>query len=146
MKSVALIVILVVSTSVFSQTDTCDYIAQSNYLGGLDCYLGSTAPFTADSYQWVNCDDNYSLFVNDTTSGFMNGYVGYVALIIEAAGCIDTSDCFYHCDLGLDELKLHKKELVKIVDVLGKDSEETPGKLLIYLYSDGTSEKVFRVE
>ena len=33
------------------------------------------------------------------------------------------------------------KELVKIVDLLGRETIEVPNTLLIYMYSDGTSEK-----
>lgn len=33
------------------------------------------------------------------------------------------------------------KELVKIVDLLGRETPEVPNTLLIYIYSDGTSEK-----
>lgn len=48
--------------------------------------------------------------------------------------------------LGLDEMTLPQPELIKIVDILGNQSEDVPNKLLIYLYSDGTTKKVFQVE
>jgi len=38
------------------------------------------------------------------------------------------------------------KELVKIVNLLGQEVEYTPNTVLIYQYSDGTSEKVFTIE
>mgnify|MGYP001590373999 CR=1 FL=1 len=38
------------------------------------------------------------------------------------------------------------KSLVRIVDMLGRETEYKPNTVLIYLYSDGTTEKVFKVE
>jgi len=37
-------------------------------------------------------------------------------------------------------------ELVKIVDYLGREIEGAPNTVMIYIYSDGTSKKVFRLE
>ncbi|WP_147099473.1 NHL repeat-containing protein [Vicingus serpentipes] len=39
-----------------------------------------------------------------------------------------------------------KKELIKIIDIMGRYIKDQPNTLLIYVYSDGTTEKVFRVE
>lgn len=44
------------------------------------------------------------------------------------------------------ELKSTGKSLVQIVDIMGRETEDKPNTLLIYVYSDGTTEKVFRVE
>lgn len=38
------------------------------------------------------------------------------------------------------------KKLVKIVNLMGQDVEYTPNTVLIYQFSDGTSEKVFTIE
>lgn len=38
------------------------------------------------------------------------------------------------------------KELLKITDLMGRETEDKPNTLLIYIYSDGTAEKVFRTE
>ena len=38
------------------------------------------------------------------------------------------------------------KELIKIVNLFGQEVEYTPNTVLIYQYSDGTSEKVFTIE
>ena len=38
------------------------------------------------------------------------------------------------------------KELIKIVNLMGQEVEYTPNTVLIYQYSDGTSEKVFTIE
>ncbi|MDX2360185.1 MAG: hypothetical protein QNK23_05235 [Crocinitomicaceae bacterium] len=47
---------------------------------------------------------------------------------------------------SLPEDKLEVKNVIQIVDTMGRETEDRPNTLLIYVYSDGTSEKVFRVE
>jgi len=54
----------------------------------------------------------------------------------------------YNCNnVGISELNSNQpKELIKIVNLLGQEVEYTPNTVLIYQYSDGTSEKVFTIE
>ncbi|MCH1480358.1 MAG: hypothetical protein L7U23_09690, partial [Crocinitomicaceae bacterium] len=48
---------------------------------------------------------------------------------------------------NLTELNSNQpKKLIKIVNLLGQEVEYTPNTVLIYQYSDGTSEKVFTIE
>lgn len=47
---------------------------------------------------------------------------------------------------GLEENYLQDKTLVHVLDLMGKETENRPNTLLLYVYSDGTTEKVFRVE
>jgi hypothetical protein len=87
-------------------------------------------------------------FPDDTLDYFTNvgNQSGWVALLITAAGCTDTSECNYACVWGIEELENGQRELIRIVDVLGRNSEDKPNKPLIYIYSDGTSEKLLRIE
>lgn len=39
-----------------------------------------------------------------------------------------------------------EKKLVRIIDLMGRESEDIPNKLLIHIYDDHTRKKVFRVE
>ena len=55
------------------------------------------------------------------------------------------SDCFGLAIIS--ENNPHQpKELINIVNLLGQEVEYTPNTVLIYQYSDGTSEKVFTIE
>lgn len=47
---------------------------------------------------------------------------------------------------GTEELELGDRKIIKVVDSMGRETEDIPNTFLIYQYSDGTSEKVFRVE
>jgi hypothetical protein len=47
---------------------------------------------------------------------------------------------------GLNDLTNSIKQLVKIVDVMGRETKFKTNTPLIYIYSDGTTEKIFKVE
>ena len=51
-----------------------------------------------------------------------------------------------NCNAGLEDLSNNEKVLVKIVDLMGREIEDKANTLLFYVFSDGTAEKVFRVE
>jgi hypothetical protein len=44
------------------------------------------------------------------------------------------------------ELTIEQKIPVRIVDYMGRETADKPNTLLIYIYSDGTTQKVFKVE
>jgi uncharacterized protein (TIGR02145 family) len=48
--------------------------------------------------------------------------------------------------VNIPEIKLEKGELVKILNLMGQETEFKPNTVLIYLYSDGTTERVFKTE
>lgn len=53
----------------------------------------------------------------------------------------------YDPSLSLEELNTSSnKELVKITDLMGRETEFKPNTVLLYIYSDGTTERVYRVE
>ena len=52
-----------------------------------------------------------------------------------------------NCDLlESTELQPNEKKLIRIVDIMGRDTEDKPNTVLIYIYNDGNTEKVFRVD
>lgn len=54
----------------------------------------------------------------------------------------------YVFDLSIDGLKMGKNEknVIRVLDLLGKETDDRPNTLLIYVYDDGSTEKVFRME
>jgi hypothetical protein len=48
---------------------------------------------TADSYQWYNCDSNFTALAGETNSYFSFTSSGDYALVLEKNGCYDTSAC-----------------------------------------------------
>ncbi len=47
--------------------------------------------------------------------------------------------------VGIEEIEQTNKEIVKILDLMGRETEFVPNTPLIYIYSDGTTERVFRM-
>ena len=48
--------------------------------------------------------------------------------------------------IGVDELSVDKAELVKIVDLTGRETEFVPNTPLIYIYSDGSVKRVYEIQ
>ncbi len=49
-------------------------------------------------------------------------------------------------DVGIEELQIGKKKLIRITDAMGRIADFKANTLLIYIYDDGTSERVFKME
>ena len=146
MKIPYLLLLFISLSMKFYAQDTCVYVSNQNQLGGLDCALMSIAPYTADSFQWLNCDSSYSIIAGQTTGFYSGSYDGNIALEVTYLGCVDTSACYHTCNVGIEEFKNTNKKLLKILNCMGVESEDKPNTLLIHIYSDGTKKKVFRVE
>ena len=91
---------------------------------------------------WASGNPNLTCIEVDdvawSTSNWMN---------IDTQSSFNT-DCTNPCAVGLGELSQTPKELVKIVDLIGRETTFEPNTPLIYIYiySDGTIEKVFHME
>lgn len=65
---------------------------------------------------------------------------------------VDVSNSLYYIveypTLSVDPINADEQEktLVKIIDAMGRETVDQPNMLLIFMYSDGSSEKVYRVE
>jgi hypothetical protein len=60
----------------------------------------------------------------------------------DVMGCMESFDYCY-TTTGIDELTLEKK-LVSITDLMGRECLPEPNKLLIYHYSDGSTDKIIK--
>ena len=63
--------------------------------------LTITAGATGVDYQWVDCNDNYSLISGETNQDFTATANGSYAVIITDGSCVDTSDCVEITTVGL---------------------------------------------
>lgn len=115
------------------------------------------------------CDSIYKRFTYTNTPG-QPSVIGYNFGVVQRVGCmanlIDDNwsgnsyyQLAYFCDaivdvqdlhniLGVETLSLqdNEKELVKIVNLLGQETEHKPNTPLIYIYSDGSTERVYTVK
>lgn len=94
-------------------------------------------------------------FRNDPLSDTINTHDGSLTNPEEFLGayyyiddiCLSPdSSCFDSNQLGLNEIALSDRKVVKMINLMGQDSLPQHGVLLIYLYNDGTTEKVFIVD
>jgi len=95
----------------------------------------------ADAYQWLDCDANFSMINGATGNTFTPTQSGNYALAIYINECGDTSDCLYLGFANMGELNNTPKQLIKIVDVLGRETPFKPNIPLLYIYNDGTVER-----
>lgn len=70
------------------------------------------------------------------SSGMFDGWISF------------STNCNNSCSpiLDLTEINSQPKKLIQIIDLMGRKVEDQPNTVLIYVYSDGTTEKVFRVK
>jgi len=99
------------------------------------------------TYKWIDCDNNNTPITGETNQTYTPTVTGNYAVEVTLNGCMSVSECVLVDFTGIDELfNPQSKELIKIVNLLGQELEYTPNTVLIYMYSDGTSEKVFTKE
>ena len=98
------------------------------------------------SYQWIDCNNNFAIIPGETNQSFTPVQIGSYAVILSGNGCTDTSSCFLIETIGVDELNTSTKELIKITDLLGRDTLPTSNTPLLYIYTDGSIERRFLIE
>ncbi len=105
------------------------------------------ATSTTANYEWVDCN-NYFILINDETSQtFIATSNGSYAVIVTENGCSDTSACFIINQVGIVELnQKNPRQLLYIVDLMGRETLPVKNTVLIYIYNDGTSERIFELE
>jgi len=50
---------------------------------------------------------------------------------------------WYMDNVGINELSMNQRKVIKVIDLMGRTTELTPNRMLIMCYNDGTTEKVF---
>tara|TARA_B100000767_G_scaffold275627_1_gene313830 strand:+ start:52 stop:1620 length:1569 start_codon:yes stop_codon:yes gene_type:complete len=122
-------------------------IAPNNGVIDLTDQLVSAA--NGASYQWLDCNNNYSAIPGENSQSFSPSSNGsYAVQIYEVGGiCVDTSACYTISVVGISEYDLNeKKELIIILDFMGRETNFKPNTPLIFIYSDGTRERVMKIE
>ena len=66
--------------------------------------LELTANLSGATYQWVDCNDNWSPIIGETNQTYTPALNGEYAVIITNQNCIDTSSCYSIIGLGLKNL------------------------------------------
>jgi hypothetical protein len=103
------------------------------------------------NYQWIDCDNGNAPIPGATDQFFTPSVTGNYAVEItveDLCGSTTTavSDCFLVDYTSIDELLNNEKELVKIVDLTGRETDFRPNTPLIFMYSDGSVERVMEIQ
>lgn len=98
-------------TFVGGATNGCDSVVVLDFTyGGVGATVSYVNGFlvsgsTADTYQWVDCDNNYQPLWLGTDRQYLPTKNGHYALVITTGNCSDTSACYNFTRAGLDELE-----------------------------------------
>lgn len=68
-----------------------------------DFTLQSNIP-NAQTYQWIDCENNFQNIVGETNQTFVSNVNGSFAVIVNENGCSDTSNCLSINTLGLNDV------------------------------------------
>ena len=135
-----------------SCTDTL-IIQESGYVGILmdctmDINIGDTVVISPTLYGGippVNYSWSPTIFLSDPNNlaSLASPTITtiYTVTITDSAGCQDSSICSVYVNpLAIEETE-EAKQLIKTVDILGKQAKPKQTGLLFYIYDDGTVEK-----
>jgi len=134
-------------------TSSCVYV---DCISGIDNDVTQngaslSAVMNGASYQWLYCDSNYAVIPGATFQNYTATVPGQYAVKITYSNLCeiietDTSSCHLVNIADVNELTPTSAELVKVVDLLGRETTIRPNVPLIYIYSDGTIQRVFKLE
>ncbi len=131
-------------TATLTNAAGCDSIATLNLtINSVDNGATQIDDLTIDAnavgatYQWLDCDDNYSILTGETSQSFIASINGNYAVEVTQNGCTDTSTCIAITNVGLLENDFGSNLVVypnptsgKVVIELGKTYEAVDIKLI----------------
>lgn len=101
-------------------------------------------------YQWLDCGNNLAVIPGETSQSFTPSVTGNYAVVVTLNGCSDTSACYLVDYTGIEIITeiiaTQEKQLIKIVDFMGRETKFKTNIPLIYIYSDGTRERKMEIE
>ena len=137
------------SLDVSSNTALTELYCYNNQLICLNVKNGNNLNFTVSAFlgAGLNATQNPNLIcidVDDFAWSNANWTVANSSIDFQTTF---SADCNNNCSsvVGIEELSNTPKQLVKIVDVIGRETTFKPNTPLIYIYSDGKTEKVFKM-
>lgn len=144
------------STVTFVDFIYVEEIPTASFIIDVPTCLPTNVTFTSTSTGAVSCvwninnGDSYSGCGPLIHTYTIPGVYDVELITYSPLGCSDTlnqASAFYleEC-VGLEELSSSSKQLVKIIDMMGRETEVKPNTPLIYIYNDGTKEKRFHHE
>lgn len=98
-------------------------------------------------YQWLDCDFKYDTINGETSQTLYTPFTGNYAVEVTFNGCVDTSECYFVDDYtSINDATPSMPEVIRIVDLMDRSTIPQNNKFLIYIYSDGKTEKVIQLD
>jgi hypothetical protein len=146
-------------TDVTTNTYGCNHtittiVTITPIIAGTVSVTGSTITCsnTGVSYQWVDCNNAFSFMTGATSQSFSPPRDGsYACIVINSAGCRDTTSCVLVINTGIDENKITRGDIkvypnpatnYVVVDILKTNFD---GRIFLTMY-DITGKIVFTQE
>ena len=119
----------------WSLTDTINVtVTLVNDSANLDpWYINQGLPLTGES---INClfEDQLFWYIDTFPSGTLYGFWTFIH---------NNPGVDQNIQTAINDYSINNKSLIKVVDVLGRETAIEANKLLLYIYSDGTIEKKY---
>lgn len=143
-------------------------VSQNSSLEQFVCYENQLTELTLNqnsALNYLECWNNQLTCLNLKNGNNLN-FLYLEALNNPALTCIEVDDAAYstanwtaidatasfstgcnnNCALNLYQITEGAKQLIKVTDIMGRETQPTPNTPLIYIYSDGSIERVFNAE
>jgi hypothetical protein len=137
--------------SIVMQIEDCNFDFNAVDTAYLSTVVLGSNPMDSSTVLWIFVDTNgVSTTITSVSPGFnANGCYDYTLILFCSQKSMNIKYIFVNGQYtyqssGIESLSSTPKELVKIVDLSGREvTNENANGILIYLYSDGSHQKVF---
>jgi hypothetical protein len=137
--------------SIVMQIEDCNFDFNAVDTAYLSTVVLGSNPVDSSTVLWIFIDTNgVSTTITSVSPGFnANGCYDYTLILFCSQKSMNIKYIFVNGQYtyqssGIESLSSTPKELVKIVDLSGREvTNENANGILIYLYSDGSHQKVF---
>jgi hypothetical protein len=135
--------------TIVTQVENCQFNYNSAYIAYLSQVIIPTNPMDSMIIYWAFIDttavmtyiQSYAPQVNFNVSGCYNfTLILHCSIKTLNVKTMIVNDSYNVTLSGINELTLNNKELIRVVDMMGRETKVQPNKLLIYTYSDGSKE------
>jgi hypothetical protein len=126
------------SLDVSQNTALTDLYCDNNLLQCLNVKNGNNSNF----WSFVAYNNTINCIEVDDVAWSTSNWTGGID-----SGASFSTNCGNSCSIaGLEELSTSPKQLFKMIDLMGRETVFKSNTPIIYLYSDGTTERVFKFE
>ncbi|MDB4090922.1 LamG domain-containing protein [Crocinitomicaceae bacterium] len=128
------------------------FVAITRDVDSTRCYLNGTlvTSYVNDVIVSITAaSQSLRIGVNRFNDRYFNGKIDDIGIWNRALNECEITELYtgIQCDLGIENNTLNTpKQLLKIVDLMGRETPYKPNTVLIYVFDDGSAKKVFKMD